>query len=67
LQEYSIFIEISEMKQTNPSSTLRVTVSLGILGLNESFVQLNEIMDWLIDFLLGIFIVINIYENTTGN
>jgi|GEM_PF-5159166 hypothetical protein len=55
------------MKQTNPSSTLRVTVSLGILGLNESFVQLNEIMDWLIDFLLGIFIVINIYENTTGN
>jgi len=42
-------------------------LSLGILGLNESFVQLNEIMDWLIDFLLGIFIVINIYENTTGN
>jgi len=44
LQEYSIFIGINEMKQTNPSSTLRVTVSLGILGLNESFVQLNEIM-----------------------
>jgi hypothetical protein len=32
------------MKLTNPSSTLRVTVSLGILGLNEDFVQLNEVM-----------------------
>ncbi len=32
------------MKQTNPSSTLRVTVSLGILGLNEDFAQLNEVM-----------------------
>ena len=33
------------MKQTNPSSALRVTVSLGILGLNEDFVQMNEIMN----------------------
>ena len=32
------------MKQTNPSSALRVTVSLGTLGLNEDFVQMNEIM-----------------------
>ncbi len=32
------------MKQTNPSSALRMTVSLGILGLNEGFVQLNEVM-----------------------
>jgi hypothetical protein len=32
------------MKQTNPSSALRVTVSLRILGLNEDFVQMNEIM-----------------------
>ena len=32
------------MKQTNPSSALRMTVSLGILGLNEDFVQVNEIM-----------------------
>jgi hypothetical protein len=38
-------------------------LNLGILGLNESFVQLNEIMGWLIDFLFGIFIDINI----TGN
>lgn len=33
------------MKQTNLSSALRMTVSLGILALNEGFVQLNEIMD----------------------
>ena len=32
------------MKQTNPSSALRITMRLGILGLNEDFVQLNEIM-----------------------
>jgi hypothetical protein len=31
------------MKQTNPSSALRITVSIGILGLNEDFVQLNEV------------------------
>jgi hypothetical protein len=32
------------MKQTNPSSALRMTVNLGTLGLNEDFVQLNELM-----------------------
>jgi hypothetical protein len=32
------------MKQTNPSSALRMTMSLGILGLKEVFVQMNEIM-----------------------
>jgi hypothetical protein len=32
------------MKQTNPSTTFRTTVSLVILGLNESFVRLNELM-----------------------
>ena len=41
------------MKLTNPSSTLRVTVSLGILGLNEDFVQLNEIMAYLIFIPFG--------------
>ena len=35
---------IREIKPTNPSSAFRVTVSLGIFGLNESFVELNEIM-----------------------
>jgi hypothetical protein len=39
------------MKQTNPSSTLRVTVSLGILGLNEDFVQLNEVMTRVVVFI----------------
>jgi hypothetical protein len=37
---------ISEMKSTNPSSALRMTMRLGILGLNEDFVQLNEIMGY---------------------
>jgi len=36
---------------------------LGILGLGAIFVQLNEIMDYLSDFLFGIFIVINIMDN----
>ena len=38
------------MKQTNPSSALRMTVSLGILGLNEDFVQLNEVMNIILNF-----------------
>jgi hypothetical protein len=32
------------MKQTNPSSALWMIVSIGTLGLNEDFVQLNELM-----------------------
>ncbi len=41
---YSIENVISEMKQTNPSSALRMTMMLGILGLGAIFVQLNELM-----------------------
>lgn len=32
------------MKQTNPSSALRITMRLGTFGLNEDFVQLKDIM-----------------------
>ena len=47
------------MKQTNPSSALRVTVSLGILGLNEGFVQMNEVMTIVVKISLDVFLCIH--------
>ena len=59
---------INEMKQTNPSSVLWMTVCLGMLGLNYDFVQLKEVMIILYFLLLQRmrFCVKNAFSNAIG-